>query len=157
MTVFRTLTRTAGVIVGLAALSAAHAATTVENLGGTVRVNQGKGYSVLQGAGNVKPGDTIMVDLRGKGRVVYSDGCTVNVKPGSIVTVAEVSPCSLTAQSNDDRDRRDASVFPPIDPATGLLAVAGLAAAGAGAAAIAGSSGGGGGNNIIPFIRPASP
>ena len=157
MTSFRNIARTAGVIAGLVAFGTAYAAPTAESLGGTVRINQGKGFAVLQGTTAVKPGDTIMADPKGKGRLVYSDGCTINVKPGALVTVAEVSPCSLTAQANDP-DRRDAGVVPAIDPSTGLLIAGGVAAAGTGAALALGGGGGGTGG-IIPFIppKPASP
>lgn len=159
MTAIRHYARTAGVIAGLVAFGAAYAAPTVETLGGTVRVNQGKGFATLQGASAVKAGDTIMADPKGKGRLVYSDGCTVNVKPGALVTVAEVSPCSLNAQTSDDRDRKDGGGFALTDPSTGLLIAGGAAAAGIGAAVALGSNGGSGTPGIIPFIppKPASP
>lgn len=149
---FKTCARVSGVLAVVVSLSAANAASTVESLGGTVRINQGKGFAVLQGAGAVNPGDTIIADPKGKGRLVYGDGCTVNVKPGAIVTVSEVSPCSLTAQATDPSQQND--------PSVGLISVAGVAGAGAVAAGVAASGSGGG--NGGPFIittttRPASP
>lgn len=154
---FRNFARAAGVIAGLSALGTANAATAVESIDGTVRVNRGSGFSVLQGSATVKPGDTVMADPKGKGRLVYGDGCSVNVKPGAIVTVAEVSPCSLTAQAND-RDRQDAGFLPPIDPTTGLLVAGGVAGLGTGLGFALGNNGGGTGG-IVPFIapKPASP
>lgn len=157
MTSFKIFARAAGVLAGLTAFGVANAATTAETLGGTVRVNQGGGFTVLQGSGTVKPGDTIMADLKGKGRIVYGDGCTVNVKPGSIVTVAEVSPCSLTAQAPGDRDRRDAGYVPLPDASTGLAVAAGAAALGGGAAALALSGSGHNTGYLLVPPRPASP
>lgn len=143
---FKTCARVSGVLAAVLSLSAANAASTLENLGGTVRVNQGKGFAVVQGAGAVNPGDTIIADPKGKGRLVYGDGCTVNVNPGAIVTVAEVSPCSLSAQVSDPSQ--------PGGPNVGLIAVAGIAGAGAVAAGVAASSNRGGNN--VPFILPAA-
>ena len=155
---FRNFARTAGAIAGLSALGIANAAPMAESLGGTVRVNQGSGFTVLQGTTAVKPGDTIMADPKGNGRLVYNDGCSINVKPGAIVTVAEVSPCSLKAQASDDRDRKEAG-FLPLGEGTGLLIAGGVAAVGTGVGLALGSGGGGGGGGIIPFIppKPASP
>lgn len=142
MSSLKTFIRTAGVFVGLATFGVANA-TTAENLGGMVRVNQGRGYAPLHGAGPVQAGDSVMADLRGTGRIVYDDGCVVDVRPGSVVTVSDTSPCA-----------RPATAF---EPSTGLVVAGGAAALGGVAAALAASGGGGGGSTFIPIPRPASP
>lgn len=145
MTSFRNFARTAGVIAGLTGFAAAQAAPTVQSLGGTVRVNQGSGYATVNGSSPLKAGDSVMADLRGSGRITYDDGCTVDVKPGSVVTIGDTSPCSRQAVL-------------PVDPSAGLLIAGGVAALGTGVGLAVGSGGGGTGS-IIPFIapKPASP
>ena len=142
----RNFARTAGAIAGLSALGMANAAPTVESLSGTVRVNQGSGYSTVRGSSTVKAGDSVMADLRGSGKITYDDGCVVEVKPGAVVTIGDTSPCT-----------RQAAL--PIKPGTGLLVAAGAAAVGTGIALGVGSGGGGGTGGLIPFIapKPASP
>jgi hypothetical protein len=38
----------------------------------------------------------------GKGEIVYSDGCRVQVRPGSVVVVAPVSPCAQGQAATGD-------------------------------------------------------
>jgi hypothetical protein len=65
------------------------AAATVEVVQGKVSVNQGQGYKQVAAASAVSPGDQVMAAPDGRGRIVYADGCAVDVYPGAVVTVPE--------------------------------------------------------------------
>lgn len=69
-------------------------AATVNSTGGQVLVNQGNGYRQVLGTTEVKPGDSIVVNPGGSGQIVYPDGCSVQIQPGSVTTIAEASPCA---------------------------------------------------------------
>jgi hypothetical protein len=89
------------VIFGLAAVvlsasGAAHAAV-LDAIQGAVLVNGGGGYRVVKGSMQLKPGYSVMANRDGRAIVSYSDGCNVPVEPGSVVTVAQSSPCSARA------------------------------------------------------------
>ncbi len=56
-------------------------------------VNRGTGYKAATQPMEVSAGDQVMVKPKGRGRVVYPDGCAVKVAPGAVFTVAAKSPC----------------------------------------------------------------
>jgi hypothetical protein len=60
---------------------------------GQVLVNQGTGYQQVAGSVDVGPGATIVVNPGGSAQIVYPDGCSVAVQPGSVYTIAPQSPC----------------------------------------------------------------
>jgi hypothetical protein len=121
--------------VSLAVSSVAQAAL-LQGVQGGVWVNRGDGYVTVRGATELKPGDMIMANANGGARLVYQDGCIVDVQPGSVVAVGPESPCATGA----------------ISMVVGGLAIA-AAAAGAAAAATVGH------HTSTPFIppMPASP
>jgi len=132
-----------GVLAGLGAIGVAEAAV-LEPLRGNVRVSHGGGYLAVRAATNVDPGDQVMVGSKGQARVVYPDGCAVDVKPGSVMVVGAESPCTKQAAAGS-----------PMDPA--LAAAAALGAAGGGiAAGVSRSSGGLPGPFVVP-VQPVSP
>jgi hypothetical protein len=92
---------------GCAALltSSAWATTIVPGQGG-LSVNQGQGFQPVNSRVDANVGDAVMVGPGGAATVVYSDGCTVNVQPGAVTTIAPLSPCASGsyAQDNDNRD-----------------------------------------------------
>ena len=61
---------------------------------GQVLVNRGQGYKQVIGSSEAAAGDIVVANPGGSGQVVYSDGCTVTVNPGSVYTIALHSPCS---------------------------------------------------------------
>jgi hypothetical protein len=69
-------------------------AATVQPVQGTLSINQGQGFSPVNGpvAGNV--GDSVMVVPGGAATIVYDDGCKVDVQPGTVTTIAPLSPCA---------------------------------------------------------------
>jgi hypothetical protein len=74
-------------------LSAEVSAATVTSLSGHVSINRGSGFTRLSTDTSAKPGNRIMVGPSGSAEIVYDDGCRENVNPGSVVTVAQTSPC----------------------------------------------------------------
>ena len=62
-------------------------ATTVKVTKGVVSVNQSDGFRRVAGSTEVYPGNQVMADPGGHARIVYSDGCAVDVYPGAVVTV----------------------------------------------------------------------
>ena len=69
--------------------SPAWAGATVQAVKPGVSINRGQGYQVVAAAVNATPGDQVMAGPSGQGRIVYPDGCAVDVYPGAVVTVPE--------------------------------------------------------------------
>ena len=69
-------------------------AATIEPGQGNASINQGQGFQPVNNRIDANVGDTVMVGPNGFATVVYDDGCTVNVQPGAITTVAPLSPCA---------------------------------------------------------------
>lgn len=113
-----------GVAASLTTSSVVQAAM-LQDVQGGVKVSQGGGYVAVLGDAELKAGDMVMVDAKGKARLVYPDGCDMSVRSGAITVVPAVSPCAWTAQ------------FPP-NPAP----EAGAGATGAEAGAAGGGLGG---------------
>ena len=88
------LTRVAVILAGC--FGTPSFAATVSVVQGQVLVNRGQGYEQVVGTTSANPGDTIVVNPGGSAQVVYPDGCTVPVVPGSVVSVASQSPCLVT-------------------------------------------------------------
>ena len=80
------------ILCGLPALAA-----TVYATQGQVLISRGQGYQQVAGSTQANPGDMILANPGGSGQIVYPDGCTVQVQPGSIVAVAPQSPCKQQA------------------------------------------------------------
>ena len=60
---------------------------------GQVLVNQGSGYQQIVGSSDVGAGATVVVNPGGSAQILYSDGCSVSVQPGSVYTIQSQSPC----------------------------------------------------------------
>ncbi len=84
-------------MVAVLASSAAHAAA-LNDIKGDVRVSHGAGFVKVDGSAEVAPGDKIKVGRKAAVKLVYSDGCSINVPAGALATVAKQSPCSYRAQ-----------------------------------------------------------
>src|SRR5262249_58531451 len=72
-------------------------AATVEIVQGQVSVNQGQGYKQITAASAVSAGDQVMAAPSSRGRIVYDDGCAVDVYPGAVVTVPQKCYQPMTA------------------------------------------------------------
>lgn len=68
-------------------------AATVISEKGEVLVNRGPGYQLVTRPTEVLPGDKVVANPGSTGWVVFPDGCTVNVEPGIVFSIARQSPC----------------------------------------------------------------
>ena len=76
---------------------------TVNPSKGSVLINRGNGYTEIKRPTKVRAGTNVMVGPDGAAIIAYADGCSVKVAPGSVETVAPLSPCAsgATAQGPD--------------------------------------------------------
>lgn len=79
-------------------------AATIEPGQGDLSVNQGKGYQPINSRVDACVGDTVMVGPGGAATVVYDDGCKVDIQPGSVTTIAPLSPCASGSYAQDNKD-----------------------------------------------------
>jgi hypothetical protein len=98
-------------------------AATVNATVGQVLVNRGQGYKQVSGSTEAGPGTTVVANPGSSAQVVYPDGCTVTVNPGSVYAIAPQSPCATGGTGGTGLS-------------TTTLVVGGVAVAGAGAAAL---------------------
>jgi hypothetical protein len=96
-------------------------AATVNTIQGQVLINRGQGYKLVAGSTEAEPGATVVANPGSSAQVVYPDGCTVTVEPGSIYTIAPESSCGPSGGFKFS---------------TSTLVVGGIAVAGAGAAVL---------------------
>lgn len=138
-----------GAMVSLTVSGVAQAAF-LDSIHGGVRINRGDGYVSVRGATEAKTGDSIMAAAKGRARLVYSDGCTADILPGSVVVVGAESPCAKGAMNNEGVGT-EAGLSPTALVVGGLA----LAAVGGGIAAAVSN----GQHTSPPFIppSPASP
>jgi hypothetical protein len=88
-------------------VASAASAATVQPVNGQVSINQGQGFKKLDGSFEAKVGDSIMVSPGGSAKVSYEDGCAIQVKPGAVMTIAELSPCASGSYAWDDEDHHN--------------------------------------------------
>lgn len=79
-----------GLLFGSAACAA-----TLRPTGGDVLINHGAGFEHVSGPTNAGVGNSVMVSPGGSAQVVYDDQCTVPIKPGQLVTIAQEAPCKM--------------------------------------------------------------
>jgi len=98
------LTKTILALVPLLCAGAA-CAQSVGNVKGNVLVNHGAGFAPITAATPLKIGDTVMARAGGSATLHYGDGCKVDVIPGTVLTLENVSPCSIVnkAEPADDQ------------------------------------------------------
>ena len=77
-------------------------AATIQTIQGQVSVNQGQGFHQIDGAMDVKPGDSVLVSPGGSATVSYADGCNVGLQPGAVMVIAALSPCASGSYAQDD-------------------------------------------------------
>lgn len=84
--------------------SSSWAATTatVDPSHGDVLVNRGKGFDQIKRPVKVRVGNSVMVGPGSSAVIAYNDGCTVNVEPGTVKTVAVISPCASGSSAAAD-------------------------------------------------------
>jgi hypothetical protein len=84
---------TAVFCVGILLCSAASAAT-VDSIKGRILLNRGDGFQVLAAPTMANSGDKVMANPGGSAKLRYADGCVIDIRPGTVVSVGEKSPCT---------------------------------------------------------------
>jgi hypothetical protein len=117
----------------------------LDGINGQVLVNRGRGYRVVKGPMELKPGYSVIANPGGSAVVSYTDGCNVAVAAGSVVAVAAGSPCAadVTHSFHTPGAASDGAQVPAPggwDGATVGVAALGLGAVIGAAALIAGGS-----------------
>jgi hypothetical protein len=79
----------------------AASAAIVQPTSGRVLINRGTGYEPVAQSLIVGAGDSVMVSVDGSAQVVYSDQCSISVKPGGVVTVAAEAPCNSASRDTN--------------------------------------------------------
>jgi len=92
-------------------------ATTIEPFQGVTLMNTGKGFKQIKKTTKAKAGNSVMVSPDGAATVVYADGCKVDVSPGKVTTITELSPCAAgsLADNSDTSFHWCATPTNPID------------------------------------------
>lgn len=75
---------------------------TVNPSHGDVLINRGKGFSEIKRPVKASPGNSVMVGPNSSAVIAYNDGCTVNIEPGTVKTVAALSPCASGSTAATD-------------------------------------------------------
>lgn len=57
-------------------------------------LNRGDGYRLISGQAEASIGDTVVANPGASGKIVYPDGCVVDLKPVTVATIAPQSPCT---------------------------------------------------------------
>jgi hypothetical protein len=74
-------------------LTCSASAATVESVQGDVLINHGEGFVKAASGAQANAGDQLMATPGSSAKLVYSDGCQVNVIPGRVVGVGAQPPC----------------------------------------------------------------
>lgn len=101
----RLLVRAAALASAVVFASAAFAATntaTVDPSRGVVLINRGKGFTEIKRPVKLRVGNAVMVGPDGGAVIAYNDGCTVNVKPGTVKSIDAISPCASGSEAQGD-------------------------------------------------------
>lgn len=144
------------IIAALLASGSARAAS-LEEVQGDVWVGHEKGFTAVSGPEELAPGDKVKVGSKSFARIVYPDGCKVNLRGSSLSTVAKHSPCSFSAQAGGFDQGNS---FCQGAECLGPLALVG-GGVGAIVTAVVLSTKGGSNNSPLPLLflvqKPASP
>lgn len=76
-------------------------AATVQDIEGTVSIRSEGGFQKITAPVEVELGDTVMASPNGRAKIVYSDQCWMEVHPGEVVVVTDV-----TCTNSDDSSIR---------------------------------------------------
>jgi hypothetical protein len=92
----KAMLRFAGIVIGLSAVlfglpclaAASKPVASVEAITGKVLINRGQGFKEISGSAQANTGDQVMVQPGGRGKVLYTEGCMVDVLPGAVIGIA---------------------------------------------------------------------
>lgn len=88
--------------VSLFAVTPPADAARITPVEGEILVNSGAGYQRIDGAAQLKPGDSAIANPNARASLVYDDGCIVDVVPGMVAWVEPASPCGAGARAARD-------------------------------------------------------
>lgn len=91
-------------VISLAATMTSADATKVVPVKGEILVNSGAGYQRIDGAVELKPGDSAIANPSAKATLIYDDGCVVDIVPGMVAWGEATSPCRAGARATRDPD-----------------------------------------------------
>ena len=74
-------------LTGVCGVSAA----VVQSVNGTVLVNRGAGFKPVTGTSQLSAGDVVMAKEGSSANIVYADGCSIRVAPGTVASVSQKS------------------------------------------------------------------
>lgn len=80
-------------------------AATLVPVHGQLSINHGQGFVGVSGPIEANAGDSVMVSPDGSANVLYGDGCKITLQPGSVITIAELSPCASGSYAQDQDDQ----------------------------------------------------
>jgi len=95
-------------------------AATIEPVQGNLSLNRGQGFQPINGRVDANVGDTVVVGPGGAAAVTYSDGCKVSVQPGSVTTIAPLSPCASGSMADDNNNNSNGLYFLGVAAGFGL-------------------------------------
>ena len=109
---------------------------------GTVSISHGQGFKEISAPADAQPGDSVIAGPNSSARIVYSNGCAVDVPPGTVGRIEDHDPTQCNTAAVAPRGRY-------------LLGAAGVGGAAVGICALAGcfksgSSGGSSTNDSDP-------
>lgn len=84
-----------------------HAADLVP-VKGEISVNRGTGYHPVRDRTRLTDGDAVIAAPGALGSLIYADGCTIDILPGTVAWVGSTSPCASGVTP--------AERFPPLSP-----------------------------------------
>ncbi|MDQ0393064.1 hypothetical protein [Labrys monachus] len=101
---------------------------------GDVLVNHGNGFILMAAAGPLAIGDTVMARPGARAVLRYADGCKVDIIPGTVLTVENVSPCAFLDTTGSTSDATGQTTNSNTTPGDSTFPVDALVAAGLGGA-----------------------
>lgn len=103
-------------------------AADVQAVQGDLSINQGDGFAPIKGRIEANVGDSLMVGPNGLATVSYADGCQVSVQPGTVITIAPISPCAAGSYAQDFTNPFGSNLVAPIIVGVAVGTALGIAA-----------------------------
>ena len=75
---------------------------SIQSIQGEISINRGDGFRAVTAPIQTRAGDLVRASRGSRAKVVYEDGCVVEVKGGAVVRVGTKSPCKTPYVLKDD-------------------------------------------------------
>ena len=72
---------------------------SIQSIQGEISINRGDGFRAVTAPIQTRAGDLVRASRGSRAKVVYEDGCVVEVKGGTVVRVGTESPCCVGSKS----------------------------------------------------------